>query len=66
MKVQVNNKEMQFDAPITLHELIIQLGIAPVGIAVAVNNQLVTRALWETTLLEEDNNIVIIKAACGG
>lgn len=66
MKVQVNNKEMQLDAPITLHALIIQLGIAPVGIAVAVNNQLVTRALWETTLLEEDNNIVIIKAACGG
>jgi sulfur carrier protein len=66
MKVQVNNKEMQLDAAITLHALIIQLGIAPVGIAVAVNNQLITRALWETTLLEEGNNIVIIKAACGG
>ena len=63
MKVQVNNKEVEMTPASTLTQLAAQ----PVqGIAIAVNNKMIPRSEWEKFALQENDNLVVIKAACGG
>lgn len=66
MKVQVNNKEVEIDSASTLTQLITQLELPSQGIAVAINNKMIPRTEWECFSLQENDNLVIIKAACGG
>lgn len=65
MKVQVNNKEVEITPDSTLSKLKVQLEL-PVQIAIAVNNKMIPRTEWERFMLHENDNLVIIKAACGG
>lgn len=65
MKVQVNNKEVETHST-TLLQLTQELNLPAQGIAVAVNNRMVPRTQWEALLLTENDNLVVIKAACGG
>ncbi len=66
MKVQVNNKEVEIDSASTLTQLITKLELPSQGIAVAINNKMIPRTEWECFSLQENDNLVIIKAACGG
>lgn len=66
MKVQVNNKEVEIDSASTLTQLIMKLELPSQGIAVAINNKMIPRTEWEHFSLQENDNLVIIKAACGG
>lgn len=50
----------------TLTQLAAQLGLPVQGIAIAVNNKMIPRTEWEKFSLQENDNLVIIKAACGG
>lgn len=61
----VNNQEVETSYSV-LQEFIQSLDVSIDGIAVAVNNRLVQRIHWDTFILQENDNIVIIKAACGG
>ena len=36
------------------------------GVAIAIDNKMIPRAEWSEQSLHEGENIVIIKAACGG
>ena len=65
MRLTVNNKEGSFVST-TLSELISELEISTAGIAVAVNRKIISRQLWEQTVLSEGDSIVIIKAVYGG
>ena len=49
-----------------LNALAAQLSLPERGVAVAVNGKMVPRELWEQTPLCEGQQIVVIKAACGG
>ena len=66
MKVQVNNKEVELIPNSTLTQLTTQLELPVQGIAIAVNNKMIPRTEWERFVLHENDNLVIIKAACGG
>lgn len=66
MKVQVNNKEVEMSPDSTLTQLTAQLELPVQGIAIAVNNKMIPRTEWERFSLHENDNLVIIKAACGG
>ena len=66
MKVQVNNKEVEMTPASTLTQLAAQLELPVQGIAIAVNNKMVPRTQWNDTILNENDSLVIIKAACGG
>lgn len=66
MKVQVNNKEVEIQSNSTLIELTAQLELPLVDIAIAVNNKMIPRTEWESLSLRENDNLVVIKAACGG
>ncbi len=52
----------------TVRELLLAQGLdpEPPGIAVAVNAVVVRRAEWETTQLQPDDRVEIIKATAGG
>lgn len=65
MKVQVNNKEVETHST-TLLQLTQELNLPAQGIAVAVNNRMIPRTQWEALLLTENDNLIVIKAACGG
>ncbi len=65
MKVKINDKETEVTAK-SLLELSAELSLPAKGVAVAVNNRMVPRAEWEQTAVKENDNIVIIKAVCGG
>ena len=65
MKLRVNNKEMETWA--TNLSLFSQEQNLPItGIAIAVNNRMIPRTEWDTYTLNEGDNILIIKAVCGG
>ena len=65
MKVNINNKPTDVNAT-SLQELATELSLPEKGVAVAVNNRMVTRAEWNQTAINENDNIVVIKAVCGG
>ena len=67
MEIQVNNKLYAVQPGTTIAALLqfIQLS-AQKGIAVAINNQVVPRALWEQQSLSAADHITIIRATQGG
>ena len=65
MKLRVNDKEVETRA--TNLSLFSQEQNLPVtGIAIAVNNRMIPRTEWDSYALNEGDNILIIKAVCGG
>ena len=65
MKFSVNNKEVETGGNYLL-QLSQQLELPQTGIAVAVNNRMVPRSEWEHFVLHENDELIIIKAVCGG
>ena len=66
MKILLNNKEVLLSQGNTLHELLLQENIPQLNVAIAVNNTLILRDKWATTMLSEGDNVVVITAAYGG
>lgn len=67
MTIFVNDKEFNSFSPIlTLATLADELNIKPEGVAIAVNNKVVRKALWLTTHLAEGDKVTVITAVCGG
>lgn len=65
MNIRINDKETEVGAK-SLLELATELSLPEKGVAVAVNNKMVTRTQWSDTRLNNGDNVVIIKAVCGG
>ena len=65
MNVIINGKSADVKAA-NISELAAELGLPEKGVAVAVSNKMVPRTEWENTALSANDNVVIIKAACGG
>ena len=65
MQININNKPITTEAT-HLNMLAEELSLPEKGVAVAIENKMVPRTLWEQTPLEEGTSVVIIKAACGG
>ena len=65
MKVTINNKETETQAK-TIRELAEELDLPATGVAVAISNEMVPRDEWESTIITEGADIVIVKAFCGG
>lgn len=66
MKLFVNNKETQLPENATIQALADQLQLPEKGVAIAVNNQMIPRNEWNNSALKENDQVTIIKAACGG
>jgi len=67
MTIWVNKKEHLYNAPLTLVEVLRQLGKAEkTGIAIAVNNSVVPKNNWATLMLKDQDKVTIITATQGG
>ena len=65
MKIFLNSKETETQAA-DVAALAAELALPKAGVAVAVNSQMVMRDNWAATPLNEGDDVLIIKAACGG
>lgn len=67
MKLIVNHKEFHTDScRLTVEELLKMIQSLKPGVAVAVNNKVVRKVDWESTMLADEDNITVITAVCGG
>lgn len=65
MNILVNNEQVVTEVA-TLAALAQRLQLPEKGVAIAINNKVITRALWADTNLQENDSVTIIKAAFGG
>lgn len=67
MEIIVNHHKTQIEEQTTLQQLIdLKVGDAQKGLAVAVNQNVVPKNRWNDKLLQENDEILIIKATQGG
>jgi sulfur carrier protein len=64
--VNVNDTAHTFGPNSSLASLLAQLNISQKGIAIAVNNQIISKTEWDRHELAEGENVLIIKATQGG
>ena len=66
INIKVNNTKHQFQSNSSLEVILNLLDISVHGIAVAINQNIITKADWNTKILNENDEILIIKATQGG
>jgi len=69
MKLQINGEEREFanaPVPFTLAALIETLGMKPDRVAVELNRDIVSRALWPETVLNEGDTLEVVQFVGGG
>lgn len=66
MKVILNQTELCVDNNLTLCNLLKEQNIKPEGIAVAINNKIISKSDWAETTLCESDKITVIQATYGG
>lgn len=67
MKIEINNESYDVERNITISELLnITPNIPKQGIAIAVNNKVVSKHKWEHEIIPDGAKITIIKAFYGG
>jgi len=64
--IQVNDQKHQFSASISLQAVLKELAIKEQGIAVAINEQIISKSSWSQNILQDADKILIIKATQGG
>ncbi len=66
ISIRVNDQSYNFDQPISLKALLESLKIKVQGVAVAVNQEVIQKTVWEDTSLNDQDSILIIQATQGG
>ncbi|HEY8204057.1 MAG TPA: sulfur carrier protein ThiS [Pyrinomonadaceae bacterium] len=67
MQIQINGEQREFaQSAIALSELIEQLSLAPQRIAIEVNRQIIRRADWESTDINDGDRVEIVQFVGGG
>jgi sulfur carrier protein len=66
MLVLVNGTTEQIEAGSTVADVVDRWARSPLGVAVAVNEAVVTRAEWSGTTLAEGDRVEILTAVQGG
>ncbi len=67
MTISLNNQTLNVEAQTVLSELVLlQVGEKQNGIAVAVNGQVKPKTTWTEIQLNENDEVLIIKATQGG
>ncbi|WP_405397122.1 sulfur carrier protein ThiS [Maribacter sp. Asnod2-G09] len=66
INIKVNNTSHLFKPNTTLEEIISELGISVKGIAVAVNENIISKTEWNIKTLNENDEVLVIRATQGG
>ncbi len=65
MTIEIN-KEKYISKASILEEILGELNISLKGIAVAINDEVISRMAWKETQIQENDKITIIRATQGG
>jgi sulfur carrier protein len=66
MRVTINGSERQVPDGTTVAQAVLILTSATTGVAVALNDEVVTRGAWETTALSDSDRVEVLTAVQGG
>jgi sulfur carrier protein len=66
MKVTINGAAHEVPQGTTVAQAVHTLTAATTGVAVAVNDEVVTRSTWETTALGDSDRVEVLTAVQGG
>ena len=66
MKVFLNHQEICVGSRGTLRDLLAGQSITSDGVAVAVNNRIISKEDWPDTFLANGDKVTVIRATCGG
>lgn len=66
MNIKINNEPAIVSDGMKLASIATMLQLPDKGVAVAVNNAMVPRTEWATHTVQEGDDIVILRAFCGG
>lgn len=66
IEIKVNGKSRELNDSICLKEFLATEGVVETNVAVAVNNRVVPKPNWESTTINDGDQVVIIKASYGG
>lgn len=66
MRLTINGNEQSFADPLTLAQLIEQLGMKGDRVAVELNREIVSRAQWTDTSLKDGDRLEIVHFVGGG
>ena len=64
--IHVNKEAKTVAKQASLNDVLAELHIHTNGIAVAINNQVITRKEWSNTELQAEDHITIVQATQGG
>lgn len=66
MHIQINGEKREVSRNLSLQDLIKHLNLSPERIAIELNQIVVRRADWSTTVLEDDDRVEIVHFVGGG
>lgn len=67
MEIQINNELVEVQNGTTIHDVVFTiLQLNPAGMAIAVNDTVVPKSQWQTSPLQANDNLLVIKACSGG
>ena len=64
--IQVNNESYTISENTSIAKLLEQLQIGTNGIAVAIDQQIIPNTNWDVYILQNNQNLLLIKATQGG
>lgn len=67
MTIQINDEQKVVPEGITVNDVVLSiLQLNSAGMAIAINDSIVPRHLWESSQLQPNDKMLVIKAASGG
>lgn len=66
IKIWVNEKAIEIKKNFNIPQLLEKVNAPTNGVAVAINNTIISKDYWESQILSENDNILIIQATQGG
>lgn len=66
MYIKVNQTLRKIPDNLSVEQLVEHYNVSINGIAVAINNEVIKKSNWSSTLIKNDDDIIIIKSTQGG
>lgn len=66
MNLRINGEEREVPGDLSLQDLVTHLALTPERIAIELNQSVVRRAAWPSTVLQENDQIEIVHFVGGG
>ena len=66
MKIRINNCETEIASGTTIAMIGQMESLPDKGVAIAVNGEIVQRSAWNEHVINNGDDIIILKAFCGG